>query len=84
MKKSKFEWAVVERVKSLREKKQLSQADVALMLGLSSGFIGQIESVNSPSKYNLDHLNRLALELECSPKDFIPEKAVVESGKGKK
>jgi transcriptional regulator with XRE-family HTH domain len=83
-KKSKFEWAVIEKVKALREKKQLSQVDIAKMLDLSAGFVGQIESVNSPSKYNLNHLNRLALEMGCSPKDFMPEKGVVESGKGKK
>jgi transcriptional regulator with XRE-family HTH domain len=83
-KKSKFEMAVVEKVKAMREEKNLTQDDIAAMLDFTRGFIGQIESPNSASKYNLDHLNRLALEFGCSPKDFIPEKAVVESGKGKK
>jgi transcriptional regulator with XRE-family HTH domain len=83
-KKSKFEWAVIEKVKALREKKQLSQVDIAKMLDLSAGFIGQIESPNSASKYNLNHINKLALKMECSPRDLMPEKAVVESGKGKK
>jgi transcriptional regulator with XRE-family HTH domain len=76
--------AVVEKVKAMREEKNLTQDDIAAMLDFTRGFIGQIESPNSASKYNLDHLNRLALEFGCSPKDFIPEKAVVESGKGKK
>jgi transcriptional regulator with XRE-family HTH domain len=83
-KKSKFEMAIVEKVKGIREEKKLTQDDLAAMLDLSRGFVGQIESVHSPSKYNLNHLNRLALEFGCSPKDFIPEKAVMESGKGKK
>jgi transcriptional regulator with XRE-family HTH domain len=83
-KKSKFEMAVVEKVKAMREEKKLTQDDIAAILDFTRGFIGQIESPNSASKYNLDHLNRLAIEFGCSPKDFIPEKGVVESGKGKK
>jgi transcriptional regulator with XRE-family HTH domain len=83
-KKSKFETAIVERVKSLREERKLSQVDIAVILNISVGFIGQIESPNSASKYSLDELNRLALEFGCSPRDLLPEKAVAESGKGKK
>lgn len=82
-KKSKFEIAVIDRVKAFREKKRLSQDDIAAMLNISRGFVGQIESPNSASKYNLNHLNKLAIELGCSPREFIPEKPVQE-GKGRK
>ena len=72
-KKSKFELAVIQKVKEFREYRGLGQRDIAAILGVTEGFIGQIESPNSASKYNLNHLNTLAKELQCSPKDFIPE-----------
>jgi transcriptional regulator with XRE-family HTH domain len=82
-KKTKFEIAVIDKVKDLRIKKNLTQDDIAVFLNASRGFIGQIESPSSGSKYNLNHLNKLAQEMGCSPKDFMPEKAVVEGTKGK-
>jgi transcriptional regulator with XRE-family HTH domain len=76
-KKSNFELAVIQKVKETREKRDLSQRDIAAILGFSEGFIGQIESPNNPSKYNLNHLNILAKELECSPRDFLPEEPIL-------
>jgi transcriptional regulator with XRE-family HTH domain len=71
--KTEFELAVIAKVTEIRLAKGISQSTLAEMLGLTSGFIGQIESPNSPSKYNLNHLNRLAYELDCSPKEFMPD-----------
>lgn len=78
-KKSKFEIEVIDKVKELRLKKNLTQDDIAMFLNASRGFIGQIESPDSASKYNLNHLNKLAQEMGCSPRDFIPDKPVAES-----
>lgn len=78
--KSNFEWEIIGKVKAIRLQKGLSQYDVALILGTSSSFIGQVEVISHSSKYNLDHLNRLAHEWNCSPKDFIPEKSILEEG----
>jgi transcriptional regulator with XRE-family HTH domain len=82
-KKTKFEIAVVDKVRAMRMKKKLSQDDIAAMINTSRGFVGQCESSNSSSKYNLNHLNKLAEAMGCSPKDFIPEKFIEERGKGK-
>jgi transcriptional regulator with XRE-family HTH domain len=82
--KTKFEMAVVDKVRQMRIKKKFSQDDLAAFLNTSRGFIGQVESPNFPSKYNLNHLNKLAEEIGCSPKDFIPDKYVEEKGKGSK
>lgn len=76
-KKSNFELAVIQKVKGIRENRGLGQRDIAALLGFTEGFIGQIESPNHPSKYNLNHLNILAKELECSPKDFLPENPIL-------
>lgn len=76
--KTKFEIAVMEIVKALRQKKNLSQDDLATLMNVSRGFIGQVESLNNPSTYNLNHLNKLAFELKCSVADLIPAKPVKE------
>lgn len=47
---------------------------LAYGIGVSKGFIGMAESPKSPSKYNLNHLNKIAKFLGCSPRDFLPEK----------
>ena len=71
--KSEIELFVISKVRSLREAANLSQSELAFRLGVSNGFIGQVESSKSPSKYNLDHINQLAIIFDCSPKDFLPE-----------
>lgn len=46
------------------------------MLDVSFGFIGNIENPKYSAKYNLNHINKLAFIFECSPKDFLPLKAL--------
>lgn len=56
--------------------KKFSQVDIALLLNISSGFIGHIESPNFRAKYSTGHLNELAKLLDCSPRDFWPKKVL--------
>ena len=64
---------VIDTVRKIRMEKGISQKDLAFMLNLSIGFIGDVESPKSRAKYNISHLNKLADVLECSPKDSLPE-----------
>jgi len=77
--KTNFEIAIIEKVKEIRISHGLSQYDISVMLGTSSSFIGQVEILTHPSKYNLNHLNKLAFEMDCSPTDFIPNEPIKES-----
>jgi transcriptional regulator with XRE-family HTH domain len=74
--KSDIELFVINKVREKRELHKLSQSELAVELNVSNGFIGQVESPKHPSKYNLNHLDALAVIFECSPKDFLPEKPV--------
>lgn len=76
--KTKFEAAIVEKVKEIRLKKDISQETIASILDTTKGFIGQIETPYHASKYNLNHLNKLAKYFGCSPQDFIPKKFIEE------
>ena len=74
--KSKIDWHIVNKVREIRLQKGITQEDVAVHLNLSVGFIGHIESPNFRAKYNTIHLNELAKLMGCSPREFLPEKAL--------
>jgi ribosome-binding protein aMBF1 (putative translation factor) len=65
---------VIIRVKEIRERKGLSQVSLSLAIGKSTTFISDIEAPSKKAKYNIKHLNEIAKILECSPKDFWPDK----------
>ena len=68
--KSAFDKYVSAAVRKERMAQRVSQATLAYGIGVSDGFISQVES---PSKYNLNHINEIAKFLGCSPRDFLPE-----------
>jgi transcriptional regulator with XRE-family HTH domain len=74
--KSEIDIYVIDRVRELRVKRNLSQADLAYDLNVSVGFIGKVESANYSTHYNIRHLNELAKILSCSPQDFLPIKPI--------
>jgi transcriptional regulator with XRE-family HTH domain len=76
--KSKFDLLVIQLVKDKREELELSQEDIARFIDVARGYVGQIESPHTKAKYNLNHLNRIAYEMGCSPKDFLPAKGFEE------
>lgn len=66
----------INKAKALREQANLSQSELAFKLGVSNGFVGQVESMKSASKYNLNHIDKLAVIFKCSPKDFLPDNPI--------
>jgi ribosome-binding protein aMBF1 (putative translation factor) len=65
---------VIIRVKEIRERKGINQVSLSLAIGKSTTFISDIEAPSKKAKYNIKHLNEIAKILECSPKDFWPDK----------
>jgi transcriptional regulator with XRE-family HTH domain len=83
-----IEQFVIDFVTTLRNKRNLNQQDIADIIGVSRGFISDVESRKKPAKYNIRHINALADYFGMSPREFLPEKAfpvdVVEKEKEKK
>lgn len=75
-KHSEIDRFVINTVREKRLEKGMSQRELAYSLELSIGFIGDIENPKYRAKYNLSHINELAKIFKCSPKDFLPEKAL--------
>ncbi|MBW7888059.1 MAG: helix-turn-helix transcriptional regulator [Bacteroidetes bacterium] len=72
--KTEIELFVINKVRELRLKANLSQADLASKLDVTPGFIGKVESNNSPSKYNLNHISKLSKIFNIAPREFLPSK----------
>ncbi|KIO42833.1 MULTISPECIES: helix-turn-helix domain-containing protein [Porphyromonadaceae] len=70
--KSKIDLQVIEKIKKRRLELKVSQAELAYGIGVSLGFIGQVESLHYPAKYSVTQLYQIAQYLECAPGDFFP------------
>ena len=71
--KSAFDIYVSAAVRKERMAQRVSQATLAYGIGVSDGFISQVESPKYEIKYNLNHINEIARFLGCSPRKFLPE-----------
>lgn len=67
---------VIRRIKEVRESKSITQEELSLSIGKNIGFISQIEAPSKKAKYNLIHLNLIAIALGCSIKDFFPDEPI--------
>ena len=72
--KSKIELYTIEKVKERREQLDMKLTYFADCMNMSHQFISKIEDCDTDKAYNLDHLNDIAVILECSIKDFFPDK----------
>lgn len=71
---SKIDKYIIGRVKEIRIERGMTQYQLAAELEVPRSFISMIESGKYAKKYNASQLNELAKILNCSPKDFMPEK----------
>jgi len=71
---SDIEIYVISVSRRLRIEKGLTQSDLAFKLGVSSGFVGKVESSSSTTKFNLNHIQELSKIFNVSPRVFLPEK----------
>ena len=69
--KSDIDLFVINRIKEKRKELNVSQRGMAAILDCT-GFIGQVESENSDTKYSVHQLYLIAKDFECSPADFFP------------
>lgn len=63
---SELDFYLIESVRELRLKAKMSQVNLAHKLGVSEGYIGNIENPKQPAKYNIRMLSRIAHALELN------------------
>jgi transcriptional regulator with XRE-family HTH domain len=74
---SKIQQFVIDFVRKLRDDRNITQEEIANVIGVSQAYIANIESSNGRAKYNLKHIDLLADYYGLSPKDFLPEKSTI-------
>ncbi len=74
---SKIEQYIIDFIYKLRKEKNLNQADIATIIGVNRVFVTNVENPSNRAKYNIDHINALADHFGMSPRDFLPEKAII-------
>lgn len=62
---------VINRVKKLRVEKDISQQQLATILGATNGHVGNIESLKYANKYTLRQLNTLAHHFDVPIETFF-------------
>ena len=74
---SAIEKFIIDYVYKLRIKNNLTQDDIATIIGVKQPFIASIENPNTRAKYNINHINLLADHFGLSPRDFLPLKPIL-------
>ncbi|MGO5493954.1 helix-turn-helix transcriptional regulator [Parabacteroides merdae] len=60
--KSEYQNYIINKIRRLREERQYSQENIATLLGLCNGHIGNIESPKTSHKYTLSHIFKICNE----------------------
>lgn len=71
---SEIDLYVINKVREIRISKSLSQAELAYMIEVSSGYIGKVESLKYESRYTLRLINKIAKAFDISPRELLPDK----------
>ena len=58
--KTDYQIEVINRVRTLRMKRECSQQQMAQLLGITNGSVGNIESLHYGNKYTLRQLSKIA------------------------
>jgi len=71
-----IEQHVIDVIRKLRRSKKMRQEDLANIINTSTSFVGNVENVRNPAKYNLKHINAISDYFGLSPKYFLPDSSL--------
>lgn len=60
-------------VKEIRKSESINQEELSFSIGKNIRLISQIEAPSKKAKYNLIHLNLIAIALGCSTEKFLAD-----------
>lgn len=74
-----YQREIVSKIRKLRESKGISQKQLAIELGISTGQMGNIESISHPHKYTLKQIKEICDLFNMQVKDIFLEDEDYES-----
>lgn len=75
IKKTDTQILILNRIKQLRVEKGYSQQQMADLLNVTNGQIGNIESLRQPHKYTLAQMKKICDEFKISVAELLTDKA---------
>ena len=72
---------VAQKVRERRDALGMSRQELADSLNLNETNLRRAEDPRLSVKYNLDHLNAIAIVLKCSISDFFPSQPIIKDAK---
>lgn len=69
--KSNYQISIIDKLRTLRQEHQFSQAQVASILGISTGQMGNIETLKASHKYTLEQIYTLCKKFKISVVDIF-------------
>jgi len=77
MENIEYQDKIIQTIKRIRVERDISQAKLSEMLGISRGQVGNIENPNYPHKYTLKQIVNVCEKLDVPIEHiFIPEQKV--------
>ncbi|MBR5921740.1 MAG: helix-turn-helix transcriptional regulator [Bacteroidales bacterium] len=77
MENIEYQDKIIQTIKRIRVERDISQAKLSEMLGISRGQVGNIENPNYPHKYTLKQIVNVCEKLDVPIEQiFIPEQKV--------
>ncbi|ACU60982.1 hypothetical protein [Chitinophaga pinensis] len=73
MSKRQLDIIIMEKVKKIREGKDIGPKQLSLGAGYYGELVNHVENSERKEKYNLYHLNDFAKFMKCSVKDFLTD-----------
>lgn len=80
---SEFEQQLIDNIKAKRKQLGLSQADLAYILEVSEGFIGNVESPRQRGRYNVNHVFALSIAFKCPVEELLPPPTYTKKSRSK-
>ena len=69
--KTEYQLHIINRLRDLRQKRNLSQAQVATSLGISTGQMGNIETPKASHKYTIGQIYTICNDFKISVADIF-------------
>lgn len=69
--KTNYQLSIINRLRDLRQERNLSQAQVATSLGISTGQMGNIETPKASHKYTIGQIYAICNEFKISVADIF-------------
>ncbi|MCD7969907.1 MAG: helix-turn-helix transcriptional regulator [Alistipes sp.] len=63
---------IITNVKALRKEREISQRTLAEIIGTSHGFVAEVETLKTQSKYSAYHIYLIVKYFGCSLYDIYP------------